>query len=367
MKFICTQDNLSQGLARVVPVAGRNQQLPILQHALLELKDGVLHATCTDLEVGIHAIIPGKVEIEGSCTVVARKFLEFIQQLPKTNPLTIELQGTTLIVETTGYKAKFATGSAEEFPLLPQPEGKQQIVLKAPEFTQALTRTLFAAARDTTRPEIHSVFITGEPQTIHVAATDGFRLVEEVISLSEEQEPFSLLLPLATAQEIVRLFSDQAEIVIEPQETYVDIQGDGVNLSSRLIDGKYPEYQQIIPQSFKTEVIVDRTAFMRALKTLSVFLPRESRRVAISVLPESGTINLSVAGGEAGEGKVEVECEGEGEATEVLFNIQYLLEGTQALPGTQFSLNLTGNNGAVVFKPLAEGIQYLYVVMPIQA
>src|SRR5690242_6124840 len=104
MKFICTQDNLSQGLARVVPVAGRNQQLPILQHALLELKDGVLHATCTDLEVGIHAIIPGKVDIEGSCTVLARKFLEFIQQLPKTNPLTIELQNTTLVVETTGYK-----------------------------------------------------------------------------------------------------------------------------------------------------------------------------------------------------------------------------------------------------------------------
>lgn len=366
MKFICTPGNLAQGLARVVPLAGRNTQLPILQHVFLDLREGVLHAVCTDLEVGIHTVVPGKVESEGSCTVQARKFLEYIQQLPKTNPVTLELKDGNLLVETTGFKARFATGNSEDFPLLPEPATEQSLTLAAPEFCQALTRTLFAAARDTTRPEIHSVCVTGEATAIRIAATDGFRLVEEVMAVPDEQEPFMFLLPLPTTQEIVRLFNEQAEIVIKPQTGHVTLEGDGLDISSRLIDGKYPEYRQIIPQTFKTEGIINRQDCLRALKTVSVFLPRESRRVSLQLQPSEGLVVISVAGSETGEGRVEIDYEGEGDDVEILFNIQYLLEGMQVMPGETLSVQASGPSGAAAFKPLVEGSQYIYVVMPIQ-
>ena len=366
MKFICTKENLLTGLARVTPVAGRNTQLPILQNVLLQLKDGVLHLTCTDLEIGIHTIVPGKVEEEGSCTVVARKFIEYIQHLPTTDPIEITLKKNSIYVKTTGFEAQFPTTTDDDFPLLPQVGGDQEITLSATVLCQGLTRAIFAAARDDTRPEIHSVFVVGDGQHLRIAATDSFRLAEEVITLDEPTNSFSFLLPLATAQEVVRLFGDQEKVALLPHENHIAFHGDGLELSSRLIDGKYPDYQQIIPTSFKTTGQVDQEALVRALKTLMVFLPRDSRRVQLKVNPSAGTIQLSVAGSDTGAGTVVLDFTGEGDELEVLFNIQYLLEGVQYIPTDDCRIQFVGSADPAVFGPIKEGDTYKYVVMPIQ-
>lgn len=366
MKFICTKDNLLTGLTRVTPVSGRNTQLPILHNVLLQLRDGVLHLTCTDLEIGIHTIVPGKVVEEGACSVAARKFLEYIQHLPTTEPIEVVLKKNTLHVKTTGFEAQFPTTAADDFPLLPQVSSTLEIKLKAEQFCQALTRTLFAAARDDTRPEIHSVFIVGSEQQIRAAATDSFRLTEEIIAVEELPSSFSFLLPLGTAQEVVRLFSGLAEITLLPHDNHIAFHGDGVELSSRLIDGSYPDYQQIIPTTFKTSGTLDREALTRALKTLLVFLPRDSRRVQLKIQPAVSQIQLSVAGSGAGAGSVVLDFEGEGEELEVLFNIQYLLEGVQYLPTTTCEVQFVGNADPAVFRPTDANLKYQYVVMPIQ-
>ncbi len=367
MKFTCTQENLLKALAYVAPIAGRNTQLPILQYVLLQAKDNTLYLTTTDLEVGIHTIIGGKMEEEGSCAVPARRILEYIQQLPSSHPLALETKPQGLMVTTKGFKAQFPLLDSEDFPLLPEVGKERKIELDPKLFTEGLSRVIFAAAREETRPEIRSVYIKGENKQLWLASTDSFRLAEELIPLiAHEDESFTLLLPLSSAQEVVRLFSTQDTLFLLPQENHVTFISEQVELSSRLIDGSYPDYRQIIPGEWKSRVTIDRSEYIRALKTLTVFLPKDSRRVRIVINPDEAEMVLKVEGSEAGSGEVKLECECEGEALDILLNIQYVLEGVQKIPGEELYIEFNSIQNPVAFKPKGrEG--YLYIVMPIQA
>lgn len=368
MKFVCTHENLVKGLGRVAPIAGRNTQLPILEHLRVSLENGVMRLTATDLEFGVQTTVLGKVEKEGVCTVLARPLLEYVQQLPSANPLTLIYTSGSLRITTEGFTARFPAGGDEDFPLLPSLTHTEAVRVEAVVFCEVLSKTLFAAARDDTRPEIHSVFVYGEGEEVVIAATDSFRLAEGKVQLPEPiGQPFSFLLPLGAAQEVVRLFSDKKVIDIYIQENHILFSADTVELSSRLVDGKYPDYQQVIPHSFAMEGTIEREVLVRALKTLLVFLPRDSRRVRLLVAPRDDQLRLETGGAQKGEGDVTLEFAGTGEAVEVLFNIQYLLEGLQYIRDEQVKLQLVGSSEPAVFGAAKNGTRYIYVVMPIQA
>ena len=350
----------------MVPIAGRNAQLPVLQHVLLQARGSTLHLTTTDLEVGIQVVVGGKVEGDSIMTVPARGFLDYIAQLPSANPITIERKKTGLFVSTQGFQAQFPVADGEDFPLLPDSQRDEGISIDAGLLCGALSHTLFAAAREETRPEIRSVYMSCEGGELRLAATDSFRLSEQVIPLDSGKD-FSFLLPLPSAQEVVRLFSDEETVTIAPHENHVLFFTEGVELSSRLIDGTYPDYRQIIPTSHTTQVVVSRDECIRALKTLAVFLPRDSRRVQLEVKPKTEQLLARVVGGESGQGEVELAAEGEGGDIRVLVNIQYLLEGLQRLSGDQVVIEFGGNEDPIVFRPSDANERFVYVVMPIQA
>lgn len=366
MKFICTQENLLRGLAQVASIAGRNTQLPVLQYILLEVREGVLHLTTTDLEIGIHAMVGGKMDRAGRCIVLARKLLDYVQQLPNTNPIHLEKKGNNLSLITIGFRAQFTSGDPEDFPLLPVSNRSQKISLGASALCRGLDRTLFAAARDTTRPEICSVFLRANDKELRVAATDSFRLSEDVLQLPAAIHEFSFLLPLATAHELVRLFNNQTSLSMYPHDNYVVFSGEGVEVSSRLIDGQYPDYQQIIPTTWRTKITINRDEVIRALKTVAVFLARDSRRVRFFVTPAADELVINVAGSESGEGEVHVTMAGEGPVVEILFNIQYVLEGCAHLSGKKITLLFSGSQDPMVMRSTNEAEQFLYMIMPIQ-
>lgn len=366
MHFTCTQDNLIKGISQVAPIAGRNTQLPILQHILLQVRDNILHLTATDLEIGVHTIIGGKAQSDGSCTVPARRFFEYIQQLPNTNPVTIERKGTGVLVTTKGFRATFLSSEAEDFPLLPDVQEKEVVEFEPTLFCQALTDTLFAASKEDIRPEIRSVLVSAISSELRVAATDSFRLAEKVIPLQSPKE-FQFVLPLSSAQEVARLFAGQEELHVLPHTNHVAFQSDTVELTSRLLDGQYPDYRQIIPRSSQTKVRVDREELLRALKTVSVFLPRDSRRVQVEVDTKKQSLHVVVSGSEAGEGDVDVSLlEVQGEPITMLLNIQYLLEGIQHISTKTCDLFLNSSEDPVVVRPDAKDKDYVYLVMPIQ-
>lgn len=366
MNFTCTQANLLQALSQVAPIAGRNSQLPVLQHVLLQVRDNILHLTTTDLEIGVHSITGGKAMGDGSCTVPARRLFDFVQQLPNKHPLVLEKKGSGLKITTKGFKASFPLAEAEEFPLLPDVKPQEAIILEPASFCRALEDVLFAASREDVRPEIRSVFVIAEGGRLRVAATDSFRLAESVSAYTGGKN-FSFILPLPSAQEVVRLFVGQEELHILPHTNHVAFQTDAVELTSRLVDGQYPDYQQIIPRSSTTEMVVDREALLRALKTLTVFLPRDSRRVQFEIDPDKNTFRLSVAGSEVGEGQVDVDVQKIiGEPLTIMLNIQYLLEGVQHMGTKQCRVFFSGQEDPVVIRPQGPEDAYIYLVMPIQ-
>ncbi len=367
MKFTCTQENLLRGVSQVAPIAGRNAQLPILQNILLQVQNNTLALTTTDLEIGIKTQIGGKMEEDGSCVLPAKRFMEYVQQLPKTNPITLEKKEGKVFVTTKGFRAQFLSADPEEYPLLPENVKDDPITINAKMFCGAISQTIFSATREETRPEIRSVYIVWKDGGIHVAATDSFRLAEYTAALQSSDDGVSLLLPLASAQEVVRLFHEQESIRIALYDNYVSFESGGIELTSRLVDGKYPNYEDIIPTSHTTKIQIGRDDLLRALKTLSVFLPKESRRVSLEIRPVKGEVLLRVAGGDVGQGDVIISVEGEGEDVNVLVNIQYLIDGISHFSGDVCEGFFLGAFDPVVFRRQSKDDAYLYVIMPIQA
>ncbi|MDA1168908.1 MAG: DNA polymerase III subunit beta [bacterium] len=366
MKFTCTQENLIRGVSHTAPIAGRNSQLPILQNILLRVENNTLSLTTTDLEIGIISRIGGKIDEEGSCVIPARRFMDYIQQLPKTSPVVLEKKEGRLFLTAKGFKAQFLSGDPDEYPLLPEGVTEGVVKVSGAMFCSAISQTVFSAAREETRPEIRSVSIVVKDGGIHVAATDSFRLAEYIAVLQSSID-FSLLLPLASAQEVVRLFHNQEEIVISLHDNYVSFVSGDIHVTSRLVDGEYPKYEDIIPVGHTTHIQIEKDEFLRALKTLSVFLPKESRRVSLSIRPKDGEVTARVAGGEMGQGEVVLPIEGDGDDVDVLMNIQYLMDGITHFSGNICEGYFLGPYDPVVFKRQGKEDAYVYVVMPIQA
>lgn len=365
MKFTCTQENFLRGLSQVSPIAGKNSQLPILANVLLRVQQNTLILTTTDLEIGVRTVVGGKMVEEGGCALPAKKLFDYVQQLPKMNPITIETKGSGVVVFTKGFTAQFASADPEEYPLLPENSGRDGVSVASSVLCNAINSTLFAATREESRPEIRSVFFSWRDGGIHVAATDSFRLAEYTALVPSSRE-LSVLLPLSSAQEVARLFSQDSEIRITPHDNYVSFESSHVEVTSRIIDGVYPKYQDIIPTTHTTEIRIARDEFLRALKTLSVFLPRDSRRVSLSIRPSEGEIIARVAGGDAGEGEVRCEIEGSGDNVDVLMNIQYLIDGITHISSDVCVGYFSGQHDPVVFKKQDKDEAYIYVVMPIQ-
>lgn len=366
MKLTCTQENLMRGVSQAAPIAGRNSQLPILQNILLQVQHNTLSLITTDLEIGVKSVVGGKMDQEGSCVIPAKRFLEYVQQLPKTSPVTLEKKEGRVFVSTKGFKAQFLSADPDEYPLLPQSSAEGDVVVSGAMFCGALNQILFSAAKEETRPEIRSVYIVWKDGGIHMAATDSFRLAEYTAILPSSPD-FSLLLPLASAQEVIRLFNNQDEVNITLHDNYVSFESGDIQLTSRLVDGQYPKYEDIIPTSHTTHIQIEKDDFLRALKTLSVFLPKESRRVSLSIRPGDGEMIAQVVGGEMGQGEVVLNIEGDGEDVDVLMNIQYLMDGIAHFSGNVCEGYFLGSFDPVVFRRQGKDDAYVYVVMPIQA
>ncbi len=366
MKLTCTQENLMRGVAQTAPIAGRNSQLPILQNILLQVQNNTLSLVTTDLEIGVKAVVGGKMDQEGSCVIPAKRFMEYVQQLPKTSPVTLEKKEGRVFVSTKGFKAQFLSADPDEYPLLPQSGSEGDVVVSGAMFCGAISQILFSAAKEETRPEIRSVYIVWKDNGVHMAATDSFRLAEYT-AIFPSSPDFSLLLPLVSAQEVIRLFHDQDEVSISLHDNYVSFESGDIQLTSRLVDGQYPKYEDIIPTSHTTHIQIEKDDFLRALKTLSVFLPKESRRVSLEIRPSDGEVTARVTGGEMGEGEVVLNIEGDGEDVDVLMNIQYLMDGIAHFSGNICEGYFLGSFDPVVFRRQGKDDAYVYVVMPIQA
>ena len=366
LKIICLQENLIKGLQAVSHLAGKNANLPILNNVLICAENGRITLTTTNLEIGISCKVRGKVEIEGKCTVQARLLTDFINLLPKDN-VVIELEDDKLKIECANDKTSINTLSYEDFPLLPGVDKKNEYFLKTNTLRGALLKTVFAVALDSTRPEISGTFLNIKDKKIILVGTDSYRLAEKVINLEESIGDNKIIIPIETVQEIIRIVSDTSEenVKLYVDENQILFEADGIELVSRLTEGSYPDYKQIIPTESKTKIEVGVSELTQAIKRTSLFCKPGINDVKLSFIPDKNEIVLMSTSNQLGENITTVQAKIEGIENEITFNYRYLLDGLANLGNSNLILEINDNASPGLIKSDNDK-DYVYIIMPIK-
>ncbi|XOU94241.1 MAG: DNA polymerase III subunit beta [Candidatus Kerfeldbacteria bacterium] len=365
MKITCTQENLSKGLQLVSHIASKNISLPILSNVLLKTENGILKLMTTNLEMGIICQVRGKVEREGSFTVQAKTLSDYINLLPKEN-IEIELEEQNLKIKSSNSKTSMKGMEASEFPLIPQVESEENIEIDGKILKNALNSVFFAVSFDETRPEINGVFFNFINNSLVLAATDSYRLAEKEISLNKEVKEQNFIVPIKTIQELVRIIGDEDEMLqIKINDNQVVFSIAGAKLSSRLIEGKYPDYKQIIPKEHKTLAIVNTGDLIKTVKRASLFCKTGSNDILIQFLIENSEITISANNMQIGESEAKQEVKLEGIENNIIFNYRFLLEGLQNIEDEECILEINTNTNPGLLRPKNKK-DYVYIIMPIK-
>jgi DNA polymerase-3 subunit beta len=373
MKFSILKENLKQGLFSVGHLAGKNINLPILSNILISAKKDSLKLITTNLEIGITYFLRGKVEDEGSVTIDAKIFSDYIGLLPN-KKIDFLKENSFLNINCENYKTKIKTDSAEEFPLIPEVERKNEKKVDIAELKKALAKTIFAVSNNEARAELSGVLFSFEKNKLVLAATDSYRLAEKEINLITDQsdniEDQKIIIPAKTVQEILRIVSGLENSGIKDVIFYINdnqmlFAADGAEIFSRLIEGQYPDYKQIIPTSIKTTAIVSRADLVRAIKASALFSKTGINDINLDFPEGQNKIVVSSASGNSGENITSIEAEVRGDDNGMVVNYQYLLDGLNNIDEENIKLEIIDSNTPCLIKPLNEK-GYLYIIMPIK-
>jgi DNA polymerase-3 subunit beta len=383
MRFSCTQENFSQGLAAVSHVASKNVNLPILNNILIKVEEGVIRLSTTNLEIGVSCTVRGKVEEEGTFTVPARVLADYVSLLPS-EKVDVVLKDDQLDIQCNNYQTKIKGEAASEFPLIPQVNKQKPLVVEAGDFLKGLQQVVFATAMSETRPEISGVLLNfrASEKKLILAATDSYRLAEKRINLKQSGgNDRRIIVPTSALQELQRILSNLSrakDLTNEVEDNNLEIHlndnqilfvYNNVELISRLVEGQYPDYTSIIPGNFHTQVIIAVSDLVKAVKSSSLFVKAGINDISLEFKPESEII-VSSLNAQVGENVSHLEANITGDDNSVV--LSYFLDGLQALDSSEVVMDIIDNNTPVVLKPVlpaaAEGIDrdYLYLIMPIK-
>ncbi len=368
MKLICTQKNLIKGLTIVSNIVGKNVSLPILNNILIKVENNTIKLISTNLDIGIKTIIHGKIEKNGEITVPAKLFFDYINLLSPHEQISLEQKENNLIIKAGIQETIIKGQSVEEYPIVPEIEKHTNFKIKIKLFKEALTKVIFAASFDGVRTELTGVLFRNEENLLVMAATDSYRLAEKKVEFDSNSKKinFSKIIPLRVLQELLRILkTDESEIGIEFKDNQIIFSFEETLIVSRLIEGNYPDYQAIIPQTSKTKVEIDKELLIKNIKAISLFAKNGINDILIEFNLNSQQIIISTANLQLGESKAKLPAKIEGQNNEVVFNYKYLLDGLQAINDNKINFNLLSADSPVLLNSLKDQ-NYLYLIMPIR-
>ena len=371
MKLLILQEKLKQGLALVERISAKSLSLPILSNISLKAERNFLNLSSTNLETGINWWALAKVEKDGGITVPARLLSGFCGLLPN-QQVNLETKDLTLSLKCGNYQTLLKGLSVEEFPIIPQTSQGISFSVNGRSFCQGLSQVVEIASLSGSRPEISGIYFSFQENLIKMAATDSFRLGEKNIPIScPIEKEYSLILPQKAAKEVINIFGEKEEIKIYLTANQISFESlmsetphPQVHLVSRLIDGEYPNYQEIIPKKNETQLVFQRNEFINQIKTASLFSGKINE-IKLKISPQKGEIGLFSQNPELGEYQSFLPCQIKGKALEVSFNHRFLVEGLLNMKSAEVVFELNGEGGPAVLKPKGD-LSYLYVVMPIK-
>lgn len=373
MKVTVLQENLAHGLGIVSRAVSPRSTLPVLANVMLATDEGRLRLSATNLEMGITCWITARIEEEGSTTVPSRTFADLVNMLPGDQvALTLDSSTQTLNVRSGTSTNDIKGIDAQEFPPLPVPDMDGAVQLSVVDFREMIHQVSFAASTDEARPVLMGVLMVIEGDQITMAAADGFRLsVRKATFASPAPVPLNVIIPARALNELARIAGDgegSISMAVQTGRGQIIFRVKDVELVSQLIDGTFPDYQQIIPRSYKSRTLVSTTALLKACKQAEIFAREGSNVARLDIKAAEGDmkpseLEISATSEETGKNETIVEATVDGSGVLIAFNVKYLREALEVIKTPNVALETSASNSPGVVRPVGED-DFLHVIMP---
>lgn len=367
MKITILKDNLSKGLNVIGRIVSTRGSLEVLSNVLIKTEKGRVCLSATNLEVGINYMVGAKVESSGAITVPARLFTEFINSLPG-EKVTLELKGDTLHCKSDNYESNIKGISADEFPLIPEIKSEKAFSIKATTLKEAINLVGFAAASDDSRPVLAGVYIKMDGSKITLATTDSYRLAEKNLDLGTEKiKKNEIIVPAKTLLELSRILGEldeEASVNVYVSESQILFEANGLGFISRLIEGQFPNYKQIIPESTDTKANLSRDELLSAVKIASLFARENANSIKV-VIKSKGTVEIDSGGTQVGDNTAKIAADIKGKDGEASFNGKYIIDALSSIKESDISLEISGKLNPGVIKTVKDKT-YTYIIMPLR-
>lgn len=366
MELTVTQKNLSRALADCARVASGRAGLPVLGNILLKTDSSGLHVAATNLEVASTVKINAKIDKQGAITVPAKLITELVSNLPS-ETVSLSVDAITLKVACGGYSSSINGIAADEFPELPVIDEKNsvQYAIATEEFKRAITQTIFACSADTTRPVLTGVYWHSHDGYLYTAGTDGYRLAQKRIT--ETQSELTAIVPTTAMQEVLRMLHDEVEEVeVLFDETQVRFRVDSGEITSRLIEGNYPDYRQLIPKENPTRVVVPLAECVRMTKLASLFARDTGGSVTITTDADTSEFAIRSTASEMGESLATLETSVTGGGS-VSLNSRYLSDVLSVTDSGAIDIEYGAKLAPITIRPNVKDSDYLAIIMPLKS
>jgi DNA polymerase-3 subunit beta len=363
MKLQVTQENLNRALNSVARVANSRGTLPILANVLIKTTNNRLSLSATNLDIAITHYIGAKVSDEGSITVPARLMQDFVGSLPE-GVIDLDLQETKLHVSTDKYKSVVNGIMADDFPVMPAISSGKKWSVPGPDFKKALQQVAFAASSDETRPVLTGILIRTEGGVLTMAATDSYRLAEK--KLGKNKEDIQVLIPASAMQDLLRAIGDnedQVKITHDDQQALFQV-GD-IELVTRLLDGKYPDYGKLIPKTFAAKATLKKADLVNITKVSSLFARESAGSVTIELSKESKQLSIRSVASQLGENTATADAKVTADGS-ITLNSRYLLDALGALDGDEVVFGFNGKLEPTLLHDAASD-EYRHIIMPLKS
>jgi DNA polymerase-3 subunit beta len=363
MKVSCTIESLREGIAATERVTGKNLTLPILSAILLEADDDMLKMRATNLDIGVEFDVKAKIEKGGSVAVPGSVFSGVISGLRGQKNVKLELVNENLVVSTDNNTTLVKGFPTEDFPTIPVVTSGESFSIPADVLTAGIKSVWFSSAVSDIKPEIASVYMYLKDGEMVFIATDSFRLAEKRIPIQGVTDFSGVIIPVKNVHEVVRVFeSVQGDVAVALDENQISFLSGGVYVTSRIVNGVYPDYKQIIPSDFTTDVKILKEDIVSALKLTNVFADKFNK-VTLKADPERNVFELSSRNTDVGENMTKIEAAIDGDLFDVNFNYRYLLDGFQSISQDSVLMRFDGKREVLTVQGVSDA-SFLYLVKP---
>ena len=366
MELSVTQENLAKALIVVGRVASSRAGLPILSNVLLRTEGNRLLVAATNLEIATTCYVGAKVVKQGELTLPARLVSEFVSSLPK-GTIDITGKGTSLTLSSGKFSSVIAGVDAGEFPELPSIDEKEAVsyTIAAPDFKQAISQTVITSSADTTRPVLTGVYWHAIDGELYLAGTDGYRLAERRLVATKSE--IQAIVPSSSLHEVLRTLSDGVEEVeILFDDTQVRFRVGEVEITSRLIDGNYPDYRQLIPKESETVIEVKADEFARIVKIAGLFARDSGGSITLTADADTQQLSIHSIASELGENTSSADAKIT-TSGQVTLNSRYISDALSVLDGDTIQFRFSGKLSPCVLTAVEKSPNYTHIIMPLKS